>query len=399
MPTANLTWTNKSTALNPETTKVERSEGFPFGHANASAPVELDNSASGGLDPTQANGSYTDTTVEGGKRYAYRISTVKGGESAAGIPSPVQYVQDRVNDLAYPNGDPDTASQYNVSVEPVLHLDMERSSTGYVDSGQGAATVPQTKMDSGYAGIIRHDSQGAWQFPATVGASLPAFWTEDLGNGQVRDFMVQPANGIASPYVINNQDIAMPDGVTVFAVGRNMRTIETGNNIGGNIAVNGVNYLTSLFTDTFANFWGLSNEMFVLSHAGPTVGSHNHYVGDLHIQCFRFNNSASAFGTGELKAQMIDGGDVVYESANLVGKSYHNNNASPDISNNLGAAHFRSGSVLNLGLSSNYTERMLSEKLIFDSALDANDMNMVFGYLGNKFNIAPTVLAPADLVN
>ncbi|MAT87204.1 MAG: hypothetical protein CL532_01440, partial [Aestuariivita sp.] len=253
MPTANLTWTNKSTALNPETTKVERSEGFPFGHANASAPVELDNSASGGLDPTQANGSYTDTTVEGGKRYAYRISTVKGGESAAGIPSPVQYVQDRVNDLAYPNGDPDTASQYNVSVEPVLHLDMERSSTGYVDSGQGAATVPQTKMDSGYAGIIRHDSQGAWQFPATVGASLPAFWTEDLGNGQVRDFMVQPANGIASPYVINNQDIAMPDGVTVFAVGRNMRTIETGNNIGGNIAVNGVNYLTSLFTDTFAN--------------------------------------------------------------------------------------------------------------------------------------------------
>jgi len=398
MPTANLTWTNKSTALNPDTTKVERSEGFPFGHANAPAPVELDNSAAGGLDPAQANGSYADTTVEGGKRYAYRVSTVKGGESAAGIPSPVQYVQDRVNDLAYPNGDPDTASQYNVSVEPILHLDMERSSTGYVDSGQGVNLDPMTKMDSGYAGVIRHDSLGAWQLPATAGSALPAFWTEDLGNGQVRDFMVQPANGIASPQVINNQNIAMPDGITVFAVGRNMRTIEVGNNISGNVAVNGVHYVVQHYTDTFANFWGLSNEMYVLSHAGPTVGSHLG-GGDLHIQCFRLNNSASAFGTGEIKAQMFDGGDVIYTSANQVSKSYHNNDASPSISNNLGAAHFRSGSVLNLGLSSNYTERMLSEKLIFDSALDANDMNMVFGYLGNKFNIAPTVLAPADLVN
>lgn len=398
MPTANLTWTNKSTALNPDTTKVERSEGFPFGHASAPAPVELDNSASGGLDPTQANGSYADTTVEGGKRYAYRISTVKGGESAVSIPSPLQYVQDRVNDLAYPNGSPDTASQYSVSVEPVLHLDMERSSTGYADSGQGNNTAVQTKMDQGYAGIIRHDANGCWSFGSTAASALPSFWTIDLGNSVVRDFMVQPLNAASSPTVVTNQDIAMPDGITVFAVGRQMRSIELGNSISGNVAANGIHYRANAFTDQFLNFWLQANQYYSLTHAGPTVGVSSQN-GPLSIQCFRFNNSASAFATGELKAQMIDGGDVVYESVNMVGESYHNNNANPSTSNNLGAAYFRSGSTLSMGLYNPYVERLFSEKLFFDSALDVNDMNMVFGYLGNKYNIAPTVMSSSDLVN
>jgi hypothetical protein len=40
----------------------------------------------------------------------------------------------------------------------------------------------------------------------------------------------------------------------------------------------------------------------------------------------------------------------------------------------------------------------LGETLIFDEALDANDMNAVFGYLCNKFDTTLTPLSSGDLV-
>ena len=196
MPTASLTWKNKSTNLNPDSTKIERSENFPFGHENADPPVELANGTSGGLNPGLANGSYEDTTVSLGKSYAYRVSTIKGSEVADSIPSAMMYVADDVNDIAYPGGSLPQSKQFNIDTEPFLHLDVGRQSFGYKDDGphltsaQFSAYHLMTSMDSGYEGVLRHNPNGFYLRNKSL-ANKSYFWTEDLGNGKSADFMVQ----------------------------------------------------------------------------------------------------------------------------------------------------------------------------------------------------------------
>ena len=62
MATTTITWKNNSTGQSPTATKIERYEDFPKGHEHATAPVEVANGNTGGIDPTIANGTYDDTT-------------------------------------------------------------------------------------------------------------------------------------------------------------------------------------------------------------------------------------------------------------------------------------------------------------------------------------------------
>ena len=410
MPTASLTWKNKSTNLNPDSTKIERSENFPFGHENADPPVELANGTSGGLNPGLANGSYEDTTVSLGKSYAYRVSTIKGSEVADSIPSSMMYVADDVNDIAYPGGSLPQSKQFNIDTEPFLHMDAGRQSFGYKDDGPHLTSSQinsyhlMTRMDSGYEGVIRHNPFGFYLRNANINSKL-YFWTEDLGNGKSADFMVQPTSlSNHYPMFYATQHLDYPDGFTAFFVGSNNIYSSTGNNVGGNLARNGVHYKSGTYGKT-NSIWE-HNAAGTYSAPGPTIGRTTTEDGvtqtgagyPLKIVAARLSNTAEAFATGNIMYQVFDAGYEMTRSINLADKSYHNNFESKNTGNNLGGMYVNGASHLTITMPS-YQQSMLSEVMYFGKALSLGEMNTVFAYLGNKFNTPVKVLGSEDLVN
>tara|TARA_A100001037_G_scaffold99310_1_gene90622 strand:+ start:1143 stop:2336 length:1194 start_codon:yes stop_codon:yes gene_type:complete len=397
MPTANITWTNRSTNDNPTGTKIERTEGFPFGHANAPTPVEVANGNTGGLDPELSGvgaGSYADTTISGDTSYAYRVSTLKGAEVATSIATPLEYIYDSVNDLGYPGGSPETTSQYTISTTPFLHLDMNRSSTGYVDDDA---------MTEGFAGQIRH---GDFIFTTSSYSGAPTFSTYDLGNGIVRNFARQAMHSSKHWTVEPSASLdkkMCPDGMTAFFVLdiNSMGYLPVSDTIAGNIAYpDGIHYAADDIVYNTFKCMGTSTP-WTPSHPGPPVGANTlgtANLNQLHVLGYRVNNDAAAFATGNIQGQLFDGGDLVGTSANRHSVSYHNNPASPDYTNNLGAGAFNRGYGMQF-LSSGHVERVAGEVIYFDSALSLSEMNVVNAYLCNKYNIAPTTIAANDLVN
>lgn len=400
MPTANITWTNRSTNDSPSGTKIERTEGFPFGHPNAPAPIEVANGDTGGLDPELTGagaGNYADTTISGDTSYAYRVSTLKGAEIATSIATPLEFIYDSANDLGYPGGSPETTSQFTISTTPFLHMDMNRSSTGYkddfVNSGQ------YTRMQEGFAGQIRH---GDFVHNASSYSNAPSFATFDLGNGIVRNFAYQPFQSSQSYTLAPSASIdkkSCPDGLTAFFVATTsaMAAIPLSDTLSGNSAYpNGVHHHAGDLTTSAFTTMG-TNTSWSPSHAGPAIGHHTS-THDLHVLGYRVNNDATAFATGTIQGQLFDGGDLVGTSANRHSVSYHNNPAEPSYTNNLGAGGFNQTYGMSY-LSSGWQERLLGEIIYFDSALSLSDMNVVNAYLCNKYNIAPTTIAANDLVN
>ena len=412
MPTASLTWKNKSTNLNPDSTKIERSENFPFGHVNADPPVELANGTSGGLNPGLANGSYEDTTVSLGKSYAYRVSTIKGSEVADSIPSSMMYVADDVNDIAYPGGSLPQSKQFNIDTEPFLHLDVGRQSFGYKDDGPHLTTSQinsyglMTRMDNGYNGILRHNPFG-FTIRNNTSTAYAYLWTEDLGNGKSADFMVQPGNlANTTTLLYASQDLDYPDGFTAFFVGSNNITASTGNNVGGHLPRNGIHYRSGVFGKSGSNNIWESNTAGTYSAPGATIGRTTTEDGvtqtfagyPLKIVAARLSNTAEAFATGNIMYQVFDAGYEMAKSINLAGKSYHNNFESKTASNNLGGMYVSGSSMLSIAMP-NYQQCMVSEVMYFGKALSLGEMNTVFAYLGNKFNTPVKVLGSEDLVN
>lgn len=405
MPTANITWTNRSTNDSPTGTKIERTEGFPFGHPNAPAPVEVANGNTGGLDPTitgAGNGNYADTTITADNYYAYRVSTLKGAEVATSIATPMQYVYDSVNDLGYPGGSPETTAQYMIGTAPFLHIDMNRSSTGYFDDYENSGEYEN--MSEGFAGQIRH---GDFVFDTSTYSSTPSFLTRDLGNGIVRNFAWQPVS-TARNYILRPSaalDVVMcPDGMTVFLVMDlfNMTNCPLSDTKAGNVAYpDGRHYPANDISSSNFGTMGV-NTAWTPSHAGPDVGrdpgSGSAAYQQLHVLGYRVNNDATSFATGNIQGQLFDGGDLVGTSANMISRSYHNNPSSPSMINNLGAGAFNAGYGMSY-LSSSWQERVFGEALYFNGALSLSEMNTVNAYLCNKYNIAPSTIAANDLVN
>ena len=412
MPTASLTWKNKSTNLNPDSTKIERSENFPFGHVNADPPVELANGTSGGLNPGLANGSYEDTTVSLGKSYAYRVSTIKGSEVADSIPSAMMHVADDVNDIAYPGGSLTQSKQFNIDTEPFIHLDVSRQSYGYVDSGLHLSLSTassesynlMTQMTNGYDGIDRHNP---YEFNLGHSGFYAYFWTEDLGNGKSADFMVQPHNMHGqSPRLDPSQDLNFADGLTVFLVGTANVGASLGNNTPGNGPVDGIHYKSgTLAPGSSTSLWEHTTTP-TTNMPGPTVGVTTAVDGEtvntngqtLKITAIRLNNTAEAFATGNIQYQVFDAGVESALSVNLVGKSYHNNAESKNTGNNLGAVFVNNASYLYHSMAT-WQQCLFSESMYFGKALSLSEMNTVFAYLGNKFNVPVTVLGSENLVN
>jgi hypothetical protein len=406
MPTANLTWTNQSTTDSPTATKVERSDGFPFGHDNADPPVILANDGTTtGLIPTVSAGSYADT-ITGDASYAYRITTVKGSEEAAGIPTAMEYVYDPVNDLGYPLGAPSTAATYNVSTAPFLHVDVNRSSTGYA-SGDG--------MTAGFGGIIRHTEDTPWTFSSNSYSSAPSWHEEDLGNGNVRKFLHNITQDHAN--IVPPGEIACADGITVFAVVTDIfyDFSLSEKNSGTNAFANGHFSTSGTASSSYFNMMGSASTYYTLSNPGYSFangvdgGPIIYPAGTtwdrlLHIMAWRINNSADAFNpsgglnySGVIKGQAFDGGNLLGTTPDVVANSYHNGATIPDITNDLMAGGFHPdyGMSLIFNNPSSYSG-LVGEIMYFDSALDVTDMNTVFAYLGNKYEHSGINIIPAS---
>jgi hypothetical protein len=359
-----------------------------------------------GLVPTVSAGSYSDTGITGDASYAYRITTVKGSEEAAGIPTAMQYVYDPVNDLGYPLGTPSAVSTYNLSTAPFIHIDANRSSTGYASGDT---------MSNGYGGIIRYAEDTPWSYTTNSYSLSPKWWEGDIGNGNVRKFI----NNVQTNHVniVPPGEIECADGVTVFAVVTDIfydfslseKAATT------NAFANGHFSRQATAAHNGFNMMNSGNTTYVLSNPGygfATVTDGGPIVNpgtagltrNLHIMAFRINNSANAFNSGGglnnsgvIKGQAFDGGNLIGTTADVVANSYHNGAGTPDDTNDLMAAGFHPNySMALISNSPTHYSGMTGEVMYFDSALDVTDMNKVFAYLGNKYEHSGITIIPTS---
>jgi hypothetical protein len=399
MPTSNVTWTNNSTASNPvaDNTSVERTAQLGFSHTNA-MPSTVDSwqgSAAAGLDPSIANGSYADTGVTADTHVAYRITTSRspGGvqEDVVSVPSGFDYVYDSASELGYPNGYPVTAASYNCSVEPQLHID-----TGRIAGWEHSASE---RITGGLDSIIRHDQSGDWTivpYSAVATAAPIAKQVYNMTSGNYRRTIGSLLSAGGLFYVkrpTGTPNLGFPDGVTVF------RAVHCPDTTSGLYVDSGVSLVGSATTVS-----GISYSGSTLFLKGTTWGCTTHWAGVASssisrtpphwaIYAYRLNNTLTQYNTGTVKGQMLaDGGGNIATGANVASSSYH------DASGTKGAYGMAANTNVDLLVPGYGRAAGLGETLIFDEALDANDMNAVFGYLCNKFDTTLTPLSSGDLV-
>lgn len=376
MATANLTWTNNST--DATSTKIERTEQVNFDHSSAS-PSELANSSAGGLDPDSATGSYTDTSLAKDRNYAYRVSTVKNSDVATSIQSPMEYVYDIDIELGYANGSPAVAQNYNISEQPAIHYDSSRIggfetvdlTDPYTDPG-----VVTDFMDTPQFSCIRSNTTGV-DISARPHSIASA-------SGLIKDSRGRRFQGTGQQQVSTGHqlspvsDIAFPDEVTIFhavhARFNDQATLPKFDNTFGvtnSTGLNGVSYYGGTISSTNALVMGVYS-----SYIQPILTYWQFW-------CVRILNTLDAFNGSGVKAQVFYNGNTLLTTDSLNDVSYHSGNTL--WSKNLGAFSIGS-SPLRLPYISNAAYASgTGESLVFDKALDINDMNTVFAYLGNKY--------------
>ena len=428
MATPTITWKNNSTDQSPTGTKIERYEDFPPGHEHASAPVEVANGNTGGLDPTQANGTYVDSSISGGKYYSYAVSTLKGDEVATGVPTAEEWVADQANDIGYPGGVPATASTYNCSVAPFLHLDMDRIK-GYkstISMNQGTSTDFGSfiRIVNGVPGIFRANTLGFQYVPVAFNST--SIYNSDLQtDGDGISTLSQMQNGSYKMHLAQPNIVYIPDGFTIFRVMSG--SFMTDGMLGEESHVHkstsgpdGETYADNKFTYNKITMWG-STSSYTLTTGGSNsalarnsamhpnsqyvTSDYNARHGDayLFILAMRFNNTVEAYNTGTIKAQAFSAGAVLAETANVADKSYHNTASSNTFK--YGAMYYYTGSTDGTGANcislfeNAYKAQLAGDQLLFDTALSLDDMNQVFGYLCNKYGVTQQVISASDLVN
>lgn len=393
MANATINWTNNSQNVNPlpTATSIERVEQLDFNHASATV-VPLVNDNSSGLDPSLINGSYTDNNIVSDKNYTYRIKTMRGDEFAESFQTNHNYIHDIADDLGYPNGAPATALNYNVTTEPDIHLDCARIPK-YDFNASGGEMAFQ-----GFDDILRHNNTNialninpseASASPVLIGTSY---------NGKIRRSLQQPINQTRNIQVRANnanEEYTSPDGMTVFIaiyVSNNSTVIHSkalGGNVTNDITVNNINYN--------ANHISVAGSTITGGFLGvQSSGSVSRSTPGVHIYCFRLNNTLAQYNTGTIMGQIFESGTHITNSPNLLQKSYHATNGT--FPNNAGAYHLNSSSGEITFMLTNYHKHSLYEYIMFPSALTVEDMNEVYGYLGNKYNNTINVLNTTDLI-
>ena len=403
MATTTITWKNNSTDQSPTATKIERYEGFPKGHEHATAPVEVANGNTGGLDPTLANGTYDDTT-SGGKYYSYNVSTIKGNEVASGVPTASEWVADQDNDLGYVGGLPEIGKTYNCSVAPALHIDFSRAKDYYAPlAEQQASGAVSERVDNGISGAIRANTED-FTYVNPQASNQASFYSDALTDGDGAALIGQPPNSIRKAPITHPNKIAFKDGFTVFRlVQGQFNTGDFAGILGNNPMGDGCDYKTGIFS--YNQFKVMDSATTSISLTGgidiPGINANgtrnSSTTTELYAVALRLNNSLEAYNSGEIRGQVFSAGYLMGTTPDVSAKSYH----SP--TGNLGAWYLPPSSgtqYYSLQLIwNNYKNMMVGETMLFGEALSLSDMNQVFGYLCNKHGITQQVISSSDLVN
>lgn len=418
MATANLTWTNNATGDSPTGTKVERSHNFTFDHAQAT-PSEIANGSGGGLDPTSATGSYGDGTVQPYNHYSYRVSTLKGAEASLSMSTPLQYVHDQANELGYPNGTPDSAPTYNCSVEPTLHVDVSRLG-GYDYSRYFPQQVTGFGGDRWFGdvngsldGALRHNTMGA-QFMHQASSKRPVIgYTEINGAhqkylGRFQASHMFDDNGVAGGGVANSgsvhlmnpgPDIGYKDEVTVFLVGSG--DIPKNNYLGGTNGVIGSHapYVSKALGTSISGNLPVDGVYYTGATNGTASGAIMSWPTTPGVISYRHNNTLAAFNSaGGTGAQLFLDGIEVSNTGDNNGRSYHQGGTA-GLNTHNGAYAFSSGIWGYIDFAhANHRDSIVYEYIVFDSILNAADMNAVTGYLCNRYGTTPGSVTDNDLI-
>ena len=335
MATTTITWKNNSTGQSPTATKIERYEDFPKGHEHATAPVEIANGNTGGLDPTIANGTYDDATATPGKYYSYNVSTLKGDEAAEGIPTASEWVADQANDLGYSGGLPAIGTTYNCSVAPALHIDFCRAKDYYAPlAEQLAGDAVTERVDNGISGVIRANTED-FNYANPQASQQAAFHSDALTDGDGVALVGQPPNAIDKVPITHPGKIAFKDGVTVFrVVSGEFTTGDFAGITGTNPMGDGINYNTGTFQYNKFNVMNSGTTSYSLSggvniNSMNTNGTRSSGQIELFVIAMRLNNSLEAYNSGEIRGQVFSAGNLMATTADVRAKSYHNEASNP----------------------------------------------------------------------
>ena len=314
----------------------------------------------GGLDPEIANGSYTDSTVEGGKDYSYRAVTFGGNQNAESVHIGPKFVPDVNNELGYPGGYPETAARFNIATTPLIHLDFKRviglesiptlargtgrsSSEGEFSSqlsyGEQRLVPPNSK-------IFNRGNEGVAYIPPQEGSTK-----------LVKSFI--KSGGPYGYYQMSIDPIDLPDEYTyISAVIKHINSPYYPNFVTSRQGtVNGIRYKNNY-----------ASKAFDVSLLKPELSEPAGMV-----YCERvLNTPAAAAGNGAKFQKFLNGKSV--QDVDFL--SYHT-----DPANGFGAYYNYTFYTTN---ATYFTGIAAVETFLFPKALDEHELNIIHTYLGEQ---------------
>ncbi len=417
-----INWTNRSTSVQPPPDKniVERVEQARFDDTGDTASVQtLAQGSGGGLSPTVPNGSYTDTTMDPGCNYSYRVVAERSGETKSSLPTEYIHTYDSATELGYPSGTPATAG-YMCSVDPHAHIDLQRVggvSTAYDDGVTNFRSATRIgdmyfrkDHDSGSDDNVYLDEQ-----TLSTGRKIRFPRLQQYGNPNVGPYNLTHLEA-------ENDTIYSRDEMTMFVVVRDPD--KHGfffHNLTGSSANSTRVYATPSQSGIHSIAGNWSGFMFQLStnygatydpdhRVTLTVGSQtNHAVmpdTDFNIFCVRLKISEALASASNVRAQLWRNGQHLFNTEDLsdvTAAGYAAGvHSTTSWTSNFGAY---SAHPYLAGSGSNYITRYYKDKrvafteyFLFPHALNADDLNQVTAYLCNKHGEAQTIIPPSDLI-
>lgn len=415
--TVDINWTNRSASIQPAPDKnlVERVDQSRFDDLSAASDTQiLAEGAGGSLSPTAATGSYTDDTLQPGRNYSYRVVAQRGEERKASIPTDYVYTYNAAQELGYPGGTPENAA-YMCSVAPLSHIDVQRL--------PGVSTKHNDPILN-FRPASRH---GDFYFgrPADAIPDDQIYLEEQtLSNGNTLRITKDKYYGIVQNGPYNATHLYNPGdnvgsftGMTMFLVSYDPLSMgyQYANILGGTsqgIVDPSVTDLTVPLSSRSGQ--GLQLDLRAYGQTGqisfsPATSTNiTRYVqwdpSNFDIICLRWKATAELAGANNEKIQAWRNGVYIGESDNLSHSTYTGRQAgvhnSTTWNRNYVPIAYR-GENNPLSIYSYYYERrrvMPSELILFDTALNLEDVNSVYSYLGNKFGVQTHMIPSSILI-
>ena len=416
--TVDINWTNRSASIQPPPDKnlVERVDQSRFDDLSATSDTQiLAEGAGGSLSPTAATGSYTDDTLQPGRNYSYRVVAQRGDERKESIPTEYVYTYNAAQELGYPGGTPENAG-YMCSVAPLSHIDIQRI--------PGVSTKHNDPILS-FRSASRH---GDIYFGRALDATPDDhIYLEEqtLSNGNTLRTTKDRYYGIAEDgptdaYNITKlynpgPNVGSFTGMTVFMVSYDPLDMgyEYTNILHG--AESGIYDpdADQNLPPTERAGYGFDLDVRSFGHRGTFQFGTSAKRWQRAIQwspsnfdiiCIRWKCSAQLALAGNERLQGWRNGVYITETDDYSTSTYSGRLAGVHSFSSWNRNYVPLAFVGNnkpiSSFSYYYGRRriMPNEYILFDSALNIEDMNNVTSYLGNKFGVQTSIITVADLI-